>query len=307
MAELDRALAPVAAAQRMLLTNDDFTRAGGSQHHIDSRRAGGRIVDIDRNVYLLAGGRDDWTTRLLANVLSAGHGAAASHFAAARLWQIPGFETARRELTVHRGRRYRRPDVRTHESTDLDRCDIRRRHGVPVTDPARTLLDLGRYLGDQRLLRAVEAARRADLVDWAMLVRTLRRHARRGRPGVRRLRRIIAANMHRDEITDTDFELLVIALLLEHGLPEPVLHHRLYAGGRCVAEIDLAYPEHRIAIELDGDIHLRKEVRERDLPRQNHLVLEGWTILRFSKDGFALHPESLVREVRAALAAARSR
>jgi hypothetical protein len=48
-----------------------------------------------------------------------------------------------------------------------------------------------------------------------MLVRTLRRHARRGRPGVRRLRRIIAANMHRGEITDTDVELLVIALLLE--------------------------------------------------------------------------------------------
>jgi hypothetical protein len=38
---------------------------------------------------------------------------------------------------------------------------------------------------------------------------------------------VIAANAHRDEVTDSDFELLVVALLLEHGLPEPVVHHEL--------------------------------------------------------------------------------
>ena len=86
-----------------------------------------------------------------------------------------------------------------------------------------------------------------------------------------RLRRVIAANAHREEITDSDFELLVLALLVEHGLPEPVLHHRIFDGSRFVAEVDLAYPELRIAIELDGKVHLEPEVRERDLPRQNDL------------------------------------
>jgi very-short-patch-repair endonuclease len=42
-----------------------------------------------------------------------------------------------------------------------------------------------------------------------------------------------------------------------------------------VAEVDLAFPELKIAIEVDGGVHLLEEVHERDLPRQNQLVLLG--------------------------------
>ena len=61
-----------------------------------------------------------------------------------------------------------------------------------------------------------------------------------------------------------------------------MLHHKVFDGDRFVAEVDLAFPRLKIAIELDGSHHLEAEVRERDLPRQNDLVLLGWTVLRFS-------------------------
>ena len=163
------------------------------------------------------------------------------------------------------------------------------------------MLDLGRYVGWKRLAKAVEAARRSDLVSWSSLIATLARHARRGRHGTRRLRAVILSDAHRDEVTDTDMELLVLSLLREADLPEPVLHHRVQVEGRFAAEVDLAYPQWKVAIECDGDIHLRPDVRERDLPRQNDLVLAGWTVLRFSWERSRLRPEAIVREVRAAL------
>ena len=48
----------------------------------------------------------------------------------------------------------------------------------------------------------------------------------------------------------------------------------------------------KIAIELDGSIHLEDDVRERDLPRQNDLVLLGWTVLRFTWKRFTERPTS---------------
>ena len=179
------------------------------------------------------------------------------------------------------------------------------REGVLVTDPDRTLIDLARYVGRQRLARAVEASRRAELVTWSSLIRALAVHARRGRPGIQRTRAVVLAGASRAEVTDTDVELLVLGLLMEAGLPEPTVHHRVYDDKRFVAEVDLAYPQWRIAIECDGGSHLWDEVRERDLPGQNDLVLVGWAVLRFSNDRVLQRPRSVVAEVRAAIAAAR--
>jgi hypothetical protein len=164
------------------------------------------------------------------------------------------------------------------------------------------LLDLARRLSDRRLLRAIESARRDKLTTWSELVACLARHARCGRPGITRLRRVISDNVHREEITDSDFELLVLVLLVERGLPEPVLHHVVRDGnGRFLAEVDLAFPEHKIAIELDGGDHLDRDVFERDRPRQNELVLAGWTVLRFTWDAYRSGPDALVAAVRLAL------
>jgi hypothetical protein len=165
------------------------------------------------------------------------------------------------------------------------------------------LLDLARRTSDQALWRAIESARRQRLTTWTELIATLARHARRGRPGIRRLRRVIATHAHREEVTDSDFELLVLALLLEHGLPEPIVHHVLRAlDGGHLAELDLAYPALRIAIELDGGVHMQPATFREDRRRQNAIVLDGWLILRFTWDDFRSRPDHIVREIRAAIA-----
>jgi very-short-patch-repair endonuclease len=303
MAELDRRIAEVARAQRALVTLDDIRAAGGGPAQVHHRIKQQTLERVAPRVYAVRASPSTHDARLLAAVLSVKGAVALSHLAAARRYGMPGYRDASAELTVNRGTRIHRPGVRIHESTDLDRCQIIDLDGVPTTYPSRTLLDLARFVGPQRLARNVEWARRSGLTDWPVLIRTLAAHARRGRPGIQKLRAVLDANAGRIEVTDSDLELLVLSLLREHGLPEPVLHHEVWDGDRFVAELDLAYPERRIGIECDGDIHLRADVRERDLPRQNDLVLLGWTILRFSPNRYWTRRNSIVAEVRAALRA----
>ena len=139
--------------------------------------ASGRLTVLGPDLYLVGGATLTWEGKLLGLVLSAGEGAS-SPIGRRR---PSGVSTASGrgspELTVPRGRRFRRASVVVHESTDLDRCGIRRRFGLPLTDPARTLLDLARRTSDRRLTLAIESATEAQA---DLMVRT-DRNAREAR------------------------------------------------------------------------------------------------------------------------------
>jgi len=278
--DIDRQVAAVAIEQHSLITMADVIAAGGSRSHAQDRVRSGRWERVSPGVYRLAGVPWTYEARVLAGVFAAGPGAVASHRCAARLLNI-GFATAPAELSIPRGRFHRPDGVLVHQSTDLDRAAIREVAGIPVTEPSRTLLDLGRYIGHGALRRAVESARRSDLVDWPDLVRCLAVHARQGRHGVRRLRLVLAAGLDMVDITDTDSELFALTLIREHGLPEPVLHHRIRdADGELFAELDFAYPPLMAGLEIDGTVHLDPEVRKRDDARDHELRRRGWMIRR---------------------------
>lgn len=298
-------LTALARRQHSVFSGTQAATEGVSRKVLRQRVASGWLTKLGHDVFHVAGTPVTWEAMVMAATLAGGPGALASHRTAAALWGLDGYARATVEVTVPRGVHLRRAGTIVHTSTDLDRCGSRSRSGIAVTDPARTLLDLARRTNDRRLLEDIECARRLDLTSWTELVATLAKHARRGRPGIRRLRRVITQNIHREEVTDSNLELLVIALLLEHGLPEPVLHHRLLSTeGRLLGVIDLAYPHLRIAIELDGAVHQERAVFERDRPRQNAIVLAGWTVLRFTWRDLADRPEEIIDAVRAAIALA---
>jgi very-short-patch-repair endonuclease len=73
------------------------------------------------------------------------------------------------------------------------------------------------------------------------------------------------------------------------------------AAGRFVARVDLAYPQHRLAIEYDGDHHRGRASFRRDAARLNALRMCGWTVLRFTADDVLRHPSRVVAQVRALL------
>jgi very-short-patch-repair endonuclease len=91
--------------------------------------------------------------------------------------------------------------------------------------------------------------------------------------------------------------------LVAAGLPEPVLQHRITLGKRR-CRIDLAYPDSKIAIEVDSwEYHGSRTAFDEDRARANDLVVAGWRVLRFTS---AITDAQAAATVRAALSQKRS-
>jgi very-short-patch-repair endonuclease len=73
-------------------------------------------------------------------------------------------------------------------------------------------------------------------------------------------------------------------------------------AGILVARLDLAYPEHRLGIEYEGDHHRDRYTYQRDLRRINTLNACGWNVLRFAAGDVYRPPRRVVEVARAALA-----
>jgi very-short-patch-repair endonuclease len=76
---------------------------------------------------------------------------------------------------------------------------------------------------------------------------------------------------------------------------------RLTSG---VVYLDLAFPEHRVAIEVDGRRYhdARSEAFESDRRKQNELQLRGWLVLRFTWAALRDDPDGVVAMIVATLA-----
>ena len=72
----------------------------------------------------------------------------------------------------------------------------------------------------------------------------------------------------------------MLRAIRKHGLPEPIVNHRVRIGGK-VRYLDLAWPESKVAVEFDGFVpHSTRRVFDDDRARQNDLVADGWTVFR---------------------------
>src|SRR4051794_3296607 len=81
-------------------------------------------------------------------------------------------------------------------------------------------------------------------------------------------------------------------------LPRWIQQYRLrLAGGRWI-QVDAAYPEAQVIVELDGAaFHGSRNARERDLRRDTALAAHGWIVLRFSYARLTSDPEGCRREI----------
>jgi hypothetical protein len=257
------------------------------------------VVRLSRDTYLPRHDDGDLRTRLPAILMTAPPGAVVSHQTAAALWrvEIPLERTDRpAHLTVPAGSKARnRRDRRLHRAP-LPPAEVERCWGLPVTTPARTWRDLAAVLEPAALLAVTD-----QLLDIlcrpADLERALSR-APAGR-GAARCRRVLAVA---DPRVDSPMESVVRWLLHEAGLPRPTLQYQAFdVRGRQIGFGDMAWPDRKVLLEFDGDVHRERRVFVADLRRQNRLVLEGWTVLRFSSADVLGRPHEVVAAVRRAL------
>jgi very-short-patch-repair endonuclease len=262
------------------------------------------LVPVRPGVYRFQGVPESWEQQLLAVCLATD--AVASHRAAARLWSLEGVAALRLEVTTPSGRPVRLPGVRAHRSNRLGPEFLTVHRGIPVTTPARTLVDLSAVAPAPTVEKAVDGALRDGLVTVASLRTCFDAVAGRGRRRVAHFRPVLDARQPGYSPGDSALEVRVQRWLTAAGLPPPALQFRVRIGDRRY-RLDLAYPDLRIAVELDGwAAHSTRRAFDHDRARGNDLELEGWTLLRFTSSSSRTDVVRTVQAARAAASASRT-
>ncbi|MGY1702839.1 DUF559 domain-containing protein [Geodermatophilus sp. SYSU D00766] len=258
------------------------------------------VERLSRDTYLPRALSGEVRSRLAAVLLTAPPGAVASHTTAAVLWdvEVPLQDRSDRRVDVTvpmSSRSGSRRDRRVHR-TPLPAADVTRRGAMPVTTPERTWRDLAGVLQPPALLAVTDQF----LDRWVSRADLERQLARRptGR-GSARARAVLPVA---DPRAESPMESVLRWLVHAAGLPDPVLQHVVRDGaGRQLGRADLAWPDRRVIVEFDGDVHRDRDVFVGDVRRQNRLVAAGWTVLRFTSADVLGRPDEVIAGIRRAL------
>jgi hypothetical protein len=278
----------LAGRQHGVVTRGDLLGLGFSREAIAHRIAKGRLHPITRGVYAVGWPHLTCERRWMAAVLACGEGAALSHRSAAALWEIGKEQRGRIDVSIRRRCRHRRAGIRAMSRPSLRQADITTRNGLPVTGPARTLVDLATELHPMALERAVNEADKLDLIDPEALRAALDVFA--GEPGVRSLRALL--DRHTFRLSDSALEVFFRPIAATAGMPQPLT--KAMVDGY---EVDFFWPDLGLVVETDGlRYHRTASEQTHDHRRDQAHVAAGLTTLRFTH-WQVRHEPAHVREI----------
>jgi hypothetical protein len=303
-----RKLGSLAQAQHALISKTQAVANGLHEHQVKHLLTTDRWVVVYDNVYRLAGAPETVSQRRMAAVLAVESFSAVSHRAAAEMYGLWVSTPPTVEISTTRKCS---PELEgvvvVHRLEDLHERWVTAVDGIPCTTVARTLVDLGAVLPEREVARCLDRALGRSLVTVPAVEAARKAVARRGRRGAGVVSRVLAPHLAREPVAGV-FEARMARLLSAQGLPPGVPEYEVWTeAGAFVARVDFAYPELRLAIEVDGfAAHSSVDAFRHDRSRQNALVSAGWTVLRFTwteVDQGAPHVGSIIRDAHRRLAA----
>lgn len=294
---VDGRIRAIAACQHGVVTRSQLLDAGVPLHVIEYRVKTGRLHGLHRGVYRvgpLAAGRE----REMAAVLASGETAVLSHRSAAVMWRLlPGSTDAPVEVTVRGGFRAPGAHVHVHRSAILQDDETMVLEGIPITNAARTILDLAGCVGPRELEQALARAERNHLLEHHQLMDLVGRHSRRA--GTRTLRALLA-HAREPALTRSEAEARFLTLVRRARLLDPEAN-ALVNG----YEVDFLWRTRRLIVEVDGfAFHSSATAFEQDRGRDAALAAAGFRVIRFTWHQLTREPEVLLVHLAQALAAA---
>jgi Transcriptional regulator, AbiEi antitoxin/Protein of unknown function (DUF559) len=275
----DRAIGALAAQQHGIVTHAQLVTLGLTAKDIAYRVKVGRLIRLHRGVYAVGHRPPSMLARAMAAVLACGEGAVLNHRSAGALWQMGPRWTAPMEVTVPGDRRA--GGIRVHRTRVLTDHDVTVHFGIPVTSPARTVLDLAGALDEQALKRAVNEGRLNGHLRMPDLRELLARS-----PG-RRTRVLNPLVLHDDGPTRSHFEDEFLGFVERYGLPRPEVNE-VIAG----YEVDVLWRRQRLIVELDSRVHHDgDEPFETDRDRDADLLVAGFSVVRVTWRRLTTEPD----------------
>jgi very-short-patch-repair endonuclease len=290
----DRRVAELAADAWGVLSLDELRACGLTRDGVMVRVRNGWLHRLHRGVYAVGHPNVPLKGLFLAAIKACGPTAVLSHFSAAVLYALLRWDDRYPEVTVpgtttkaHRG-------ICVHRSSMLDSRDITRHYGIPVTTPARTLIDVAASLEYPALRRTVRQAQNR-LTNVPQILNALDRLG--PRRGTANLTKILATGPAptRSELEDT-----VLDLMLAGGFQHPDVNRPLTINGRRVIP-DFRWPTQRLVIEADGaEWHDNPIAREDDAERQAILEAHGERVIRVTWQQAITRRAETLERIRAA-------
>ena len=205
-------------------------------------------------------------------------------------------------LVTTRERNVRRVGVVIHTSEQLDPIDRETVGGLPVTAPARTLIDLSGIAPRDVLTAALDGALRDGLISEDFLHQRIHALRGKGRHGIPNLLAVIEGV----EITrgaHSWLEREVLRLLDAAHVPSPKAQEVLGRRGDRLIRVDFRFPGTRLVVEALGYRWHRTGAQMRiDSERMNRLTMDGYVVLQFTYSHVVEQPNYVVDSIVAALA-----
>jgi very-short-patch-repair endonuclease len=298
----DREIARLASGQYGLFTRAQALALGMTLRMIENRQATGRWIRVAPGVYGLPGVAPSWRRDLLAACFQAGPMAVASHEAAAGLHSLASFPPGPVVVMLPHGDHQHLRSAGLRQSTDLRPSHCTAVDNIPVTTVPRTLADLAAVVRSGRLRHAVEnalAAKACTLEELAECHAELRRPGKRG---MRDLGLVLAALGPGPTRSISQLERLLLKVLRDGGLPEPVREYDAPWDRNAPGRVDVAYPWAWLILEADSRRwHTREKDFEADRRRDRLAQLAGYDVYRFTWRDLKDDPGDVVQTVERAL------
>ncbi len=265
----------VASRQLALITVLQLHVAGVGRGGVRRRRENGSLHPMYRGVYLVGHPIAPPGALELGAVLTCGQRTLVSHRSAAGLWGFAKPPLGDVEVTViARGCRSR-ARLRVHQVETLASADRGQRNGIPITAPARTLIDYAATASAQEAERAMAEAFALKLVTESRLRAAIDRGPNRA--GVAMTRAILGQEGGPSR-TRSGGERAMLRLIRAAGLPEPRTNYPV-AGFTA----DFCWPDVGLIVEVDGHpFHSSRPAIERDHRRDLVHREAGYQVIRFT-------------------------
>ena len=229
----------------------------------------------------------------MAAVLAA-YPSVASHWSAAWLWGLLQSRPGTLHVTCPLTRRSKRPFV-TH-TADLPPADRTVRDGIPVTSPARTILDISVGSRPRTVGRYIERADDAKVFDLREMRELLDRC--KGHRGVAPVQAALDAYRPQRKFTRSEFERRFLELVRGAGLPEPAMN--FFVAGH---ELDAYWEDACFGVELDTyETHGSRLSFEEDRMRTDEFLHAEIIITRVTENRLDHEPGAVVDSLRRHLA-----
>lgn len=295
--DIDGRIAHIAGRQRGRICSPQLRSAGISRTAVQWRVRRSRLFPLHYGVYAAGHPGPVALGDETAALLAAGMDAVIGGLSAAALWGLihPVPADGPIEILVPRQRRLTLPGVTVQRTSILLPRDVAIKDGLPLTSPARTLLDLA----EQSTLRRVELAFDRGLVDRLLT----RAHVSdvidraNGRRGAGVLRALLEPDRRTATVTRSEAEERMLALIRSAQLPAPRVNARLHGY-----EVDFYWPAEGVVVEVDGfRFHSSRRAFEHDRRKDGALTAAGVVVNRVTWSAIDREPLAVIARLTAAL------